>query len=312
MRSESSRAQHALAGHNDRVRPPFPTRVPPLLPEFLNKRRSKMTFPLKKAEELGLDRPAFIWAINLSYRGPKGGAAEPGDLVSAYATIPDRWLPQAAAARGAGLVEERDGRWHLTDKGRGLAQAMHEAARAHYATLAVLPKEELSELAGLLDRAFLAAARSPDPRERKHTPFAFAYRADDPPAGSFAQLDAAIYGLWQVRDDCHFAAWRAAGLAGPDVEVLTRIWRHEAADETALAELLSQQRPLDVRASIARLRKDGLVEPDALRTTERGAQVRQRIEDETDRLFFTPWPEEVGAKGDWIADKLALLNTALA
>src|SRR5256712_14202249 len=142
---------------------------------------------------LGLAGRAFMWTINLSYRGPRGATAEPGDLVSPYSTIPDRWLPQAAAARGAGLVEERDGRWHLTDKGRGLAQAMHEAARAHYATLAVLPQEELSELARLLDRAFLPAARSPDPRERKHTPFAFAYRADDPPAGSFAQLDAAIY-----------------------------------------------------------------------------------------------------------------------
>ncbi|HEV8471094.1 MAG TPA: hypothetical protein VGR46_15965 [Candidatus Limnocylindria bacterium] len=295
------------------MRPPFPREIPPLLPDFLNKRRSKMTFPLKKIEELGLDRPSFMWAINLSYRGPKGGAPEPGDLMSAYATIPDRWLPQAAAARGAGLVAERDGRWHLTERGRGLAQAMHEAARAHYATLAVLPKEELSELARLLDRAFLAAAKSPEPRERKHTSFAFAYRGDDdPPTGSFAQLDAAIYGLWQVRDDCHFAAWRGAGFAGPDVEVLTRIWRHEAVDETALAELLPHQRPEDVRASVARLREDGLVAPDVLRTTERGAQVRQRIEDETDRLFFAPWPEEVGAKGDWIAEKLALLNAALA
>src|SRR2546430_278004 len=206
--SGSSRAPHAEAGHNDRVRPPFPTQIPPLLSEFLNKRRSKMTFPLKKIEELGLDRPAFTWAINLSYRGPKGGAARP--------------------------------------------------------------------------------------------------------AGSCAQLDAAVYGLWQVRDDCHFAAWRAAGLAGPDVEVLTRIWRREAPDETALAELLPHQRPEDVRASLARLRKGGLVAPDALGTTEPGAQVRQKIEDETDRLFFTPWPEEVGAKGDWIADRLARGNARLA
>jgi hypothetical protein len=293
------------------VKPPFPTEIPPLLQEFLNKRRSKMTFPLKKIEELGLDRPSFMWAINLSYRGPKGGAAEPGDLMSAYATIRDRFLPQAAAVRGAGLAEERGGRWLLTEKGRGLAQAMHEAARAHYATLAVLPKEELSELAQLLDRAFLAAAKSPQPRERKHTPFAFGYRGDEPPEGSFAQLDAAVYGLWQVRDDCHFAAWRAAGLGGPEVEVLTRIWRQEAADETALVELLPHQRPADVGATVARLRKELLVQADTLRTTARGGQVRQRIEDETDRLFFEPWPEEVGAKSGWVADRLARVNAAL-
>jgi helix-turn-helix protein len=293
------------------VKPPFPIQIPPLLSEFLGKRRSKMTFPLKKIEELGLDRPSFTWTINLSYRGPKGGAAEPGDLVSAYATIPDRFLPQAAAARGAGLAQERDGRWQLTDKGRGLAQAMHEAARAHYATLAVLPERELAEVARLLDRAFAAAAKSPEPRDRKHTPFAFAYRGDDPPAGSFAQLDAAVFGLWQVRDDCHFAAWRAAGLSGPDVEVLTRIWRHEAADENALVELLPHQRPEDIRAAVARLRKQGLVDGDALRATEQGATRRQEIENQTDQLFFGPWPDEVGTKGAWLADKLAQVNAAL-
>jgi DNA-binding MarR family transcriptional regulator len=271
-----------------------------------------MTFPLQKTEELGLDRPTFIWTINLSYRGDRGASAEPGDLTSVYGTIPGRWLPMAAAARGAGLAEERNGRWYLTEKGRGLAAAMHEAARAHYATLTPLPKAELAELARLLDRAFLAAAKAAEPALRLHTPFAFGYRGDDPPAaGSFAQLDAAIYGLWQVRDDCHIAAWRALGRSGPEVEVLTRLWRDEAADDAALADLLTHQRPEDVGATVKRLRKDGLVEPTALKTTAAGANARQKIEDETDRLFFTPWPEDVGAKGSWIAEKLIGVNSAL-
>ena len=270
-----------------------------------------MTFPLQKTEELGLDRPTFIWTINLSYRGDRGASAEPGDLASVYGTIPGRWLPMAAAARGAGLAEERDGRWFLTERGRGLAAAMHEAARAHYATLTPLPKNDLAELARLLDRAFFAAAKAGEPAQRVHTPFAFGYRGDDPPAGSFAQLDAAIYGLWQVRDDCHMAAWRAAGRSGPEVEVLTRLWREEAADDAALADLLTHQRPEDVKSAVARLRQEGLVEPDALKATARGASARQKIEDETDRLFFTPWPDEIGAKGSWIAEKLIQVNAAL-
>jgi hypothetical protein len=270
-----------------------------------------MTFPLQKTEELGLDRPTFIWTINLSYRGAAGASAEPGDLASVYGTIPGRWLPMAAAARGAGLVEERDGRWYLTEKGRGLAAAMHWAARAHYATLTPIPKDELAELARLLDRAFFAAAKATEPNKRMHTPFAFGYREDEPAAGSFAQLDATVYGLWQVRDDCHMAAWRASGLTGPEVEVLTRIWREEAADEAALVDLLPHQRPEDVTAAIARLRKGGLVEPGALAATAGGAKARQKIEDETDQLFFAPWPDDVGAKGAWIAEKLIEVNTAL-
>jgi len=294
------------------VRPPYPLEIPPLLPLFLNKRRAKMTFPLQKTEELGLDRPTFIWAINLSYRGDRGASPEPGDLTSVYGTIPGRWLPMAAAARGAGLAEERSGRWFLTEKGRGLAAAMHEAARAHYATLAPLPKAELAELARLLERAFLAGANASEPARRQHTPFAFSYRGDEPPPGSFAQLDAAIYGLWQVRDDCHMAAWRASGLSGPEVEVLTRLWREEAADEAALTDLLPHQRAPDVSAAIARLREDGLLERDQLKATAKGARARQAIEDETDRLFFTPWPEDVGARGAWIAEKLIEVNSALA
>ena len=270
-----------------------------------------MTFPLQKTDELGIDRPTFIWTINLSYRGDRGASTEPGDLTSVYGTIPGRWLPMAAAARGAGLAEERDGRWYLTEKGRGLAAAMHEAARAHYATLTPLPKDELAELARILDRAFIAAAKAPEPARRQHTPFAFGYRGDDPPAGSFAQLDAAVYGLWQVRDDCHMAAWSGSGRSGPEVEVLTRLWRDEAADDAALADLLTHQRPEDVTATVKRLRKDGLVEPAALKTTAAGATVRQKIEDDTDRLFFTPWPEDVGARGSWIAEKLIGVNTAL-
>jgi DNA-binding MarR family transcriptional regulator len=270
-----------------------------------------MTFPLQKTEELGLDRPTFIWAINLSHRGDRGASPEPGDLTSVYGTIPGRWLPMAAAARGAGLAEERNGRWYLTENGRGLAAAMHEASRAHYATLAPLPEDELAELARLLDRAFFAAASASEPAKRQHTPFAFAYRGGELPEGSFAQLDAAVYSLWQVRDDCHMAAWRASRLTGPDVEVLTRIWREEAADESSLAELLPHQRPEDVSSAVRRLRRDGLVEPRDLKTTAQGAAARQKIEDETDRLFFTPWPDDVGARSAWIAEKLTEVNTAL-
>jgi len=94
--------------------------------------------------------------------------------------------------------------------------------------------------------------------------------------------------------------------------VLTRLWREEAADDAALADLLPHQRPEDVKSAVARMRKEGLVEPDALKATAAGASVRRKIEDETDRLFFVPWPDDVGAKSAWIAEKLIGVNTALA
>jgi hypothetical protein len=108
------------------------------------------------------------------------------------------------------------------------------------------------------------------------------------------------------------AAWREASLDGPTLDTLTRIWRDEATSEAELAAKLTSQRPADVGAQLARLRRDGLVTTgDPPRTTDKGTLVRQAIEDETDRLFFGPWPDEVASSAGWIRDKLAAVNASL-
>jgi hypothetical protein len=132
--------------------------------------------------------------------------------------------------------------------------------------------------------------------------------------GSIAMvaLENAVFGLWQARDDCHMSAWRDAAFDGPRFDVLTRIWRHEASAEDELIAKLAQQRPEDVRDALARLRADGLVRPDALEVTARGVSARQRIEDETDRRFFAPWPDDVGGESEWIGEGLRKVNAGLA
>ena len=54
------------------------------------------------------------------------------------------------------------------------------------------------------------------------------------------------------------------------------------------------------------------MQSDALSTTERGASVRQQIEDETDRHFFEPWPDDLGAQAPRLRDQLRAINAALA
>jgi hypothetical protein len=100
-------------------------------------------------------------------------------------------------------------------------------------------------------------------------------------------------------------------LDGPTLDTLTRVWRAEAASEAELASKLTTQRPTDVAAELARLRRDGLVPADgALRTTDKGAKARQAIEDETDRLFFSAWPDDVGSAAPWIRERLATVNAS--
>ena len=290
------------------MRAPYPVELVPLFPEFLTKRRVKFTFPLRLLEELAIDRPALFFVIGGV--APQGGGRY-GEMWNPYATHWDQQQAASSAARDAGLVDERDGRWDLTAKGRELMKRFRREADAYLAALASpLSMEDLARLASLLGRAFEATAASLDQRWHSHIPRA-ARMAGDAKSHPMIALENAVFGLWQARDDCHMAAWQQAGLDGPTLDALTRIWRGEAASDDDLAAKLTSQRPADVAAELARLRRDGLVAAEGPpRTTEKGSKMRQGIEDETDRLFFGGWPDDVAASAGWIREKLAAVNAS--
>ena len=293
------------------MREPYPLALPPLLSQFLQRRRAKSDFPLRAMERLGLDRPAYFSTIDLGIQDPRG--ARPEDIQnSAYRTTDEPLRAPLAAAESVGLVRFHDGRWSLTDTGQAAVDELRRAMDAYFASLSPIDAGELERLARLLDEALAACAAAPEPKTRQHTVRAARYRWHEPPS-AFARLDVAIYGLWQVRDDCHVQAWSDAGLTGPTVDVLTRVWRKEAGTEDELAAKIATQRPADVRAAMQRLRVDRLFTsgPD-LALTAKGVAVRERIEAETDRYFFTPWPDPVAAQADWVTERLAAVNTALA
>jgi hypothetical protein len=289
------------------VRPPYPVELVPLFPEFLTKRRTKFTFPLRLMEELRIDRPALFFVIGGV--APQGGGRF-SEMWNPYATQWDQHQAASAAARDAGLVDEKNGRWDLTPAGRDLMGRVRREADAYLTSLpSPLPTDDLARLASLLGRAFDAIAAGLERRWHSHIPRAARMAGDG--ARPMVALENAVYGLWQARDDCHMAAWQQAGLDGPTLDTLTRIWRGEAASDDDLAAKLTSQRPADVAAQLARLRRDGLVGTDGPpATTDKGAKARQAIEDETDRLFFSPWPDEVGSAAPWIAQNLKMVNAS--
>ena len=293
------------------MREPYPVALVPLFPQFLGRRRSKADFPLRAMEKLGLDRPSYFFAMDLATQDPRG--ARPQDIGnSAYRTTDDALRTTAAAGESAGLLTWADGRWALTANGAAAVSELRHAIDAHYASLAPIAKDELDRLAALLDAAYQAAATSKEPATREHTPRAARYRWQEP-SSAMARLDAAIYGLWQVRDDCHVQAWRDAGLTGPALDVLTRAWKGEATTEDELIAKITTQRPEDVRSALQQLRAAGhLTAGPTLELTPKGTASRERIEAETDRYFFAPWPDAVGAQSDWLTERLAAVNAALA
>jgi hypothetical protein len=68
----------------------------------------------------------------------------------------------------------------------------------------------------------------------------------------------------------------------------------------------------DIRAAVVRLRDEGYVGTNVLATTERGTRVRQQIEDETDRRFFEPWPDDLAPEAPRLRDQLRAINAVLA
>lgn len=289
------------------MRSPYPVDLVPLFPDFLTKRRTKFTLPLRLMEELGIDRPALFFAIGAV--APQGGGRF-SEMWNPYATQWDQYLPASAAARDAGLVAEKDGRWDLTPAGRDLIKRVRREADVYLASLpSPIPAGDLERLASLLARAFEATAAGLERRWHSHIPRAARMAGDG--GHPMVALENAVYGIWQARDDCHMAAWQQAGLDGPSLDTLTRIWRAEASSAMELTAKLTSQRPADVAGQLTRLRRDGLVaDGDPPRTTENGAKARQAIEDETDRLFFAPWPDDVGSAAPWIHEKLALVNAS--
>lgn len=292
--------------HNDAIESPYPVDIVPLIPEFLQRRRVGFTYSLRVMEELGIDRPTYAFVVaGVGLAADEGARIE--DLFNPYPTRFDQWDAAAASARGAGLAEEVGGRWRITPQGRELFARVRREADAYLGTLEPIPSTEIVHLADLLARALAAIESSGLPFDHLQRNSRLRGNGSIP----MVALENALFGLWHARDDCHMSSWREAGFDGPTFDVLTRVWRHEAESLEQLAQKMPGQRPEDVQTGLVRLRGDGFVGPRELVLTERGESIRQRIEDQTDRKFFAPWPADIGAQAAWIRDRLRAVNTAL-
>jgi hypothetical protein len=94
----------------------------------------------------------------------------------------------------------------------------------------------------------------------------------------------AINALREWRGDTHWALTVAAGLTHAESSILHNAWMGYEADWLALSRGTSAE---DIAAGWSTLRKRALADADGV--TEAGLALRQRLEDDTDRLTTTPW-----------------------
>lgn len=230
-----------------------------------------------------------------------------GDLVrsdiyawrSPYALKPPSVIAGWTQVVSAGLAEVTSNGWRLTPRAVEIAEAAQRKLRDHLRGLP-LPEELVRRAADALgpiaDRIPAGARRAALVKKLRPK--------DEEPKADILRLNRSVAELWYFRDDCHVGAWQAAGYQGPVFDVLSFIWPGRPDMSTTklpgsgaksldgLVEALKdrQDRP-DVEKAVQSLIDRGEVarEGDSVSLTPKGQQVRDEIEEETDRRFFASW-----------------------
>jgi hypothetical protein len=278
-----------------------------MLPQFLQRRMRGWAGLQPLLGERGLTRQEAVLLRALVMETEPGAAMAGAELrarlFNPYSTLNSIFeaLP-ALVVRGC--LTQDDQQYVVTPIGRALIERIERAGRAYLATLDLLPAADAENLADTLAEIAGRLWAAPEPAIKAHQ--ARVRRlpsAEGQPA--LARLDPAVYALWMARDDAHIAAWGREGFDGPAFELLSQIWSGVAHTRAALHERVGQgQRPEEIERGLAMLCERGyaITEGSALALTAAGQALRDAIEAETDRIYFTAWPALAPDQVAWLCE----------
>ncbi len=289
--------------------------IPPLLPRFLIKRRAGLPAIGEVVEELGITRGDFFTLLRLNLLQGSYGSAVTLSQIRAdnpYITVNNYSAPLDALVGSGLVIKDAQESYALSSRAKRTIDRVHAEGRAWVSRTQPLPPAELDDLARQLERAVSATLDDPVLGPRPGTRLAalrsLIVRGEN--MSTMARIEQAIADLWGARDDAHIKAWRDAGLEGPAMAVLTLVWSGEARTTGDIVRTLEgRQSASDIESNVSYLlekeymARDG---DDVLVLTPEGVLVREDIERETDRIYFTPWPHMVD-EALLVHDKLAEL-----
>lgn len=279
--------------------------IPPLMPQFLHRRRGGIPEMRALVEEaarrLGIERRVYFVLVHL-HELQGGYGWHPLTLAQVRARDPYSTIDQEPAARAilgekGFLVRDDHDRISLSPEARETVDELHSIAREHVAHLQPLPADQLDTLAYQLDRAVQAILSDSvlAPRPGSHLAGSHSLATFGPDAPVMVRIEQSVFDLWMARDDAHIKAWQDAGLDGPAMEALTVLWLAECDTVDCLREKLKgNQDSATLDATLTYLADSEYAirgADDKVQLTPAGALVRQDIERETDRIYFDPWPQ---------------------
>ena len=206
-----------------------------------------------------------------------------------------------------GYLQQQDEGYLVTDTGRILINQIELVARSYIGTLQISPSLSLPALAVALVERVHRAWQSPEPLIKAHQART-QRRLPVEGAPALVQIEWAILGLWEARDDAHIAAWRAYRFSGPVFDILSRIWSKEARTlPRFISTLRESQQSADIQQGILELAKSGyiLARDDSFELTLQGQKIRDAIEGETDRIFFASWDQMADDEVIWLSEQLS-------
>ncbi len=246
-------------------------------------------------DETGLDGSTFVLLMLVFSQEPETAAVIELRKLSPYTSM-NRFAALLGGAMEAGLLQEPEpGTYRLTKRGQELVKAVSTRSEAMIAELAVLDRGDAERLLALLTRVVDTAVAIPTPREPWFT--VQARRLLQVDADPVAAVVGCLACLDAYRSDAHAAAWVSTELEPVAAEEMTVLWRESAMPFTALMERLEGRGHRrghshdEYRAGLHELRQRSLVEgpDDALQLSGKGRELREMVEEETDRRFHAAW-----------------------
>jgi Helix-turn-helix family len=271
--------------------------------------------PIIEREGLEFGLESHMWGLLLAVLTFEPEAVTPAHLMvrNPY-TAADMYHRRLREAAVQGFLEEMEpGEFRLTSMGRSATLHIAAVGRQAMADADPLSAGDSEELRILLKRLVQSSLNTPSP------PDTWSIRLNckllpetNPPMPYTEQLFSA---LAAYRDDAHLAAWQMTGLSATALESLTLLWRGEVNSLDSLCARLERRGHACTvyKTALEELRGYGLIngKDDSPWLTGAGRIFRNQVEDDTDRMFFSPWNCLNKADSLRLADLLDLAKTRL-
>jgi hypothetical protein len=201
---------------------------------------------------------------------------------------PESFIEKMDQAARRGWLQAKEGKFHMTFKGREVAQGITELSDRLFAKIEILPQPRMQRLLKLLDQVVAKTKVLPQPEKKPAFELSLRFERE-PTAPILARIRRRTIDLLAFHDDAHLAARLPYETSGLLWETFTYVWRGDADKAPDLAAQLSYRNYTkdDYAAALEELAIRDWVSPVDERyvVQQHAAQIRQQVEENTDRLF---------------------------